>query len=107
MRFLQCHAGVVLTASHNPPEYNGYKVYWTDGGQIVPPEDRGIIEAINGIRYEDIRFEAREGLIREIDREVDEAFIDASAPVYEEFANSVEGGAELVEQARNLAPATN
>lgn len=78
VRFLQCHAGVVLTASHNPPEYNGYKVYWTDGGQIVPPEDRGIIEAINGIRYQDIRFEAREGLIREIDREVDEAFIDAS-----------------------------
>jgi len=41
---LNCHAGIVLTASHNPPEYNGYKVYWTDGGQIVPPQDKSIID---------------------------------------------------------------
>ena len=44
---LNCHAGIVLTASHNPPEYNGYKVYWTDGGQIVPPQDKSIIDEVN------------------------------------------------------------
>ena len=78
VKYLGCHAGVVLTASHNPPEYNGYKVYWTDGGQIVPPQDREIIAEINGLDYEDIRFEAREELIEMIDTEVDEAFLDAS-----------------------------
>ena len=78
VRHLQCHAGVVLTASHNPPEYNGYKVYWTDGGQIVPPQDREIIMEINQVAYEDIRFEARESLIEEIDAAVDEAFFRAS-----------------------------
>ena len=78
VRYLNCHAGVVLTASHNPPEYNGYKVYWTDGGQIVPPQDKEIIEAINSLDYEDIRFEPDEDLIQTIDTEVDEAFIEAS-----------------------------
>ena len=78
VRHLSCHAGVVLTASHNPPEYNGYKVYWTDGGQIVPPQDREIIEEINRLDYEDIRFAPNPELIELIDREVDEAFIAAS-----------------------------
>ena len=78
VRHLGCKAGVVLTASHNPPEYNGYKVYWTDGGQIVPPQDREIIEEINGLNYEDIRFEAREELIEMIGTEVDEAFFNDS-----------------------------
>ncbi|MEN8788583.1 MAG: phospho-sugar mutase [Flavobacteriaceae bacterium] len=78
VRHLGCHAGVVLTASHNPPEYNGYKVYWTDGGQIVPPQDREIIDEINALEYEDIRFEANQALIELIDQEVDEAFFEAS-----------------------------
>jgi phosphoglucomutase len=78
VRYLGCHAGVVLTASHNPPEYNGYKVYWQDGGQIVPPQDGEIIAAIDRLRYEDIRFAARPEFIHEIDREVDEAFFEAS-----------------------------
>ena len=43
LKHLNCQCGIVLTASHNPPEYNGYKVYWQDGGQIVPPEDKNII----------------------------------------------------------------
>jgi phosphoglucomutase len=68
----------VLTASHNPPEYNGYKVYWTDGGQIVPPEDGEIIAEINRLQYKDIKFRANDSLIRMIDRDVDEAFISAS-----------------------------
>ena len=78
VRHLNCHAGIVLTASHNPPEYNGYKVYWTDGGQIVPPQDGAIIEEINSLGFEDIRFDANENLIKVIDQEVDEAFIEAS-----------------------------
>lgn len=78
VRHLNCHAGIVLTASHNPPEYNGYKVYWTDGGQIVPPQDKEIIEEINRLGFEDIQFKAEEALIRMIDTEVDEAFIQAS-----------------------------
>ena len=78
VRYLSCHAGVVLTASHNPPEYNGYKVYWTDGGQIVPPQDGEIIAEINSISFEDILFDPNEDLIKLIDEEVDEAFISSS-----------------------------
>ena len=75
---LDCQAGIVLTASHNPPEYNGYKVYWEDGGQLVPPQDAEIIAEINLLKYEDIKFEANEKLIQFIDSEVDEAFAKAS-----------------------------
>lgn len=75
---LDCHAGIVLTASHNPPEYNGYKVYWTDGGQIVPPQDKGIIDEVNSLDFSDINFNANEGLISYIGSEVDEAFWKAS-----------------------------
>lgn len=78
VRHLKCHAGIVLTASHNPPEYNGYKVYWTDGGQIVPPQDEAIISEINSLDFEAIKFDAKENLIKVIDKEVDEAFIEAS-----------------------------
>ncbi len=78
VRYLGCHAGIVLTASHNPPEYNGYKVYWTDGGQIVPPQDGEIIAEINGLSIEDVKFEAKEEFIELIDTHVDEAFINAS-----------------------------
>lgn len=58
VRELDCHAGIVLTASHNPPAYNGYKVYWNDGAQVVPPQDRGIIEEVRKVRYDEIRFGA-------------------------------------------------
>ncbi len=78
VRDLDCHAGIVLTASHNPPEYNGYKVYWTDGGQIVPPQDAAIINEINKLSFEEIKFEANESLIELIDKEADESFITAS-----------------------------
>ncbi|MEO9893131.1 phospho-sugar mutase [Aurantibacter sp.] len=78
VRHLKCHAGIVLTASHNPPEYNGYKVYWTDGGQIVPPQDGEIISEINGLNFEDINFNGDDNLIELIDKEVDEAFMEAS-----------------------------
>ena len=49
VRSLGCTAGIVVTASHNPPEYNGYKVYWADGAQVVAPKDRGIIEEVNAV----------------------------------------------------------
>lgn len=78
VKYLGCQAGIVLTASHNPPEYNGYKVYWEDGGQLVPPQDREIVAEINSLRYEDIKFKANETLIKYIDSEVDEAFAAAS-----------------------------
>ena len=75
---LGCDVGIVLTASHNPPEYNGYKVYWSDGGQIVPPEDTGIINEVNSLEYTDINFNANEELISYIGNEIDEAFWQAS-----------------------------
>jgi len=74
VRHLNCHAGIVLTASHNPPEYNGYKVYWQDGGQLVPPQDGEIIQLIEALNYDEIKFEANENLIEYIDSEVDAAF---------------------------------
>jgi len=78
VRYLDCHCGIVLTASHNPPEYNGYKVYWQDGGPLVPPQDSEIIKEITALQYTDICFEAKENRITYIDKEVDEAFINAS-----------------------------
>ncbi|ESU22818.1 phosphoglucomutase/phosphomannomutase [Flavobacterium enshiense DK69] len=78
VKYLECHAGIVLTASHNPPEYNGYKVYWQDGGQLVPPQDHEIIQVIEALDYSEIKFEANNDLIEYIDTEIDEAFIDSS-----------------------------
>lgn len=74
LKYLNCHAGIVLTASHNPPEYNGYKVYWQDGGQLVPPHDGEIIQVIEALNYSEIKFEANENLIEYIDVAIDEAF---------------------------------
>ena len=78
VKHLGCHCGIVLTASHNPPEYNGYKVYWQDGGQLVPPQDAAIIKEINTLAYSDVLFNAKEDLITEIDQEVDDAFAQAA-----------------------------
>lgn len=78
VRHLECHCGIVLTASHNPPEYNGYKVYWQDGGQLVPPQDAEIVNEINSLAYSEIKFEAQEQRITIIGKDVDDAFINAS-----------------------------
>jgi len=78
VRHLNCDAGIVLTASHNPPEYNGYKVYWADGGQIVPPHDSGIISKVNALEFSEINFDANEDLIEVIGKNVDDVFIEAS-----------------------------
>lgn len=78
VKHLDCHCGIVLTASHNPPEYNGYKVYWQDGGQLVPPQDSKIIEEIESLDYNEIKFQENSELIELINEEVDEAFQNAS-----------------------------
>lgn len=78
LKHLNCHCGIVLTASHNPPEYNGYKVYWQDGGQLVPPQDSAVIAEINRIDYSEIKFEANSDLIQYIGKDIDNVFIEAS-----------------------------
>lgn len=78
VKHLNCHVGIVLTASHNPPEYNGYKVYWQDGGQIVPPQDGEVIKIIENLEYTDVNFNANENLIEYIDVAVDKAFRDST-----------------------------
>jgi len=77
-RHLNCDAGIVLTASHNPPEYNGYKVYWNDGGQIVPPQDIDIIREVNNLDFSEINFDGNENLIEIIGKEVDDVFINGA-----------------------------
>lgn len=78
LKHLNCHCGIVLTASHNPPEYNGYKVYWNDGGQLVPPHDKAIIEVINSVHFSEINFAAKSSMIHYIGKTVDDAFIKTS-----------------------------
>jgi len=77
VRDKKCQAGIVLTASHNPPEYNGYKVYWDDGAQIVPPDDEAIIKEVYATKFEDIKFKGNDDLIEWIGEEQDEVYIDA------------------------------
>src|SRR5690606_32439831 len=78
VRHLGCHAGIVLTASHNPPEYNGYKVYWTYGGQLVPRRCGESSKVIESLKDGDVKLEANESLIEYIDNQVDEAFIQST-----------------------------
>lgn len=77
VRHLKCDAGIVLTASHNPPEYNGYKVYWNDGGQIVPPQDTGIISEVMNVKPTEILFNGNDKLLNVIGKEIDDEFINA------------------------------
>lgn len=77
-RYFGCSAAIMITASHNPPEYNGYKVYWKDGGQIVAPHDQGIIEEVNRIKSISEVLIAPENspLIEYIDTSLDEAYLE-------------------------------
>ena len=95
VKLLNCQCGIVLTASHNPPEYNGYKVYWKDGGQLVPPHDKAIITVINNLDYKDINFEANDALIHKIGSNVDDAFIEAAVENGVLKQNSLENRDEL------------
>ncbi len=75
VRALNCQAGIVITASHNPKEYNGYKVYWEDGAQVLPPHDKGIIGEVRKItRPDDVKFEGDASRIHSIGTEVEEAY---------------------------------
>ena len=83
VRFFHATAGIVITASHNPPQYNGYKVYWSDGGQIVPPYDSEIISCVNSVAdYDAVRIVSAQnalssGMLRIVGQEVDRAYINA------------------------------
>ncbi|MCM1035421.1 MAG: phospho-sugar mutase [Paludibacter sp.] len=77
IRQLGCQSGVIVTASHNPKEYNGYKVYWEDGAQIIAPHDTGIINEVNKVTVDDIRFTGNPALIEIIGKEMDRKFMDA------------------------------
>lgn len=77
IRHLQCQSGVVITASHNPKEYNGYKVYWNDGAQVVPPHDKNIIAEVNAVSaFEQIKFNANPSLIHSVDKAVEQAYYE-------------------------------
>lgn len=75
IRHLGCQSGVNLTASHNPKEYNGYKAYWEDGAQVLAPYDKGIIDEVNKVRVEDVKFEGNPALIQTIGADIDEAYL--------------------------------
>ena len=76
IRHLGCQSGIILTASHNPKEYNGYKAYWDDGAQVLAPHDKGIIDEVNKVKVEDIKFEGRPELIEIIGEEIDKIYLD-------------------------------
>ncbi len=75
IRHLGCHSGVMVTASHNPKEYNGYKAYWQDGGQLVPPHDKRVIAEVEKVRVEDIRFDRRDDLVEMLGADMDDAYL--------------------------------
>jgi len=77
IRQLGCQSGIILTASHNPKEYNGYKAYWDDGAQVLAPHDNGIIDEVNKVASAaDIKFEGNPALIEIIGEEIDKAYLD-------------------------------
>ncbi len=76
IRHLGCQSGIILTASHNPKEYNGYKAYWDDGAQVLAPHDKGIIEEVNKISSaSEIKFEGNKELIQVIGKEIDDEYL--------------------------------
>jgi len=77
IRHFGCQSGVVITASHNPKEYNGYKAYWDDGGQVIPPHDKGIIDEVNRTTIDNVKFNGPKELIISIGKDIDEIYTDA------------------------------
>lgn len=76
IRHLGCQAGVNITASHNPKEYNGYKAYWEDGAQVLAPHDTGIIDEVNNVKVEDVKFAGNKQLIEIIGEDIDKVYLD-------------------------------
>lgn len=79
IRHLNCHSGIMITASHNPPEYNGYKVYWSDGGQLVPPHDKNVIEEVRQVKPEEVHYDADQDLIEQVGPDVEQAYLEKLA----------------------------
>ena len=88
VRYLNASCGIVITASHNPAEYNGFKVYSKDGGQIVSPEDNNIIQSVNKVDFSEINFKRNSNLIEIIDKKIDEQFYKSTIDVAK-FDNSL------------------
>ena len=76
IRYLKCQAGVNVTASHNPREYNGYKAYWEDGAQVLAPHDTGIIDEVNKVKVEDVKFQGNDDLIVTIGEDIDKVYLE-------------------------------
>lgn len=76
IRYLRAQAGVNITASHNPREYNGYKAYWEDGAQVLAPHDKGIIDEVNKVKVEDVKFDGNKSLIQIIGEDIDKPYLD-------------------------------
>ncbi|MBW4740460.1 phospho-sugar mutase [Prevotella melaninogenica] len=76
IRHLKAQAGVNITASHNPREYNGYKAYWDDGAQVLAPHDKGIIDEVNKVKVDDVKFEGNKALIQIIGEDVDKVYLE-------------------------------
>ncbi len=77
IRYLGCQSGIVITASHNPKEYNGYKAYWSDGAQVIAPHDHNIINEVNKIKsVDDIKFEGNKELIQIIGEDIDSVYLE-------------------------------
>src|SRR5687768_15839582 len=95
IRFLKCESGIVITASHNPKEYNGYKAYWKDGAQVVPPHDKNITEEVKKITsFEQVNFKANPSLIHAIGAEVEAAY-------YEEVSKLIPNK-KIIEKHKNI-----
>ena len=75
IRHLGCQSGIIITASHNHKEYNGYKAYWDDGAQVLAPHDTGIIEEVGKVKPEDVKFEGNKDLIATIGKEIDDEYL--------------------------------
>ena len=82
VRKLKCQSGIVITASHNPPEYNGYKVYWEDGGQVVPPHDKGIIDCVRAVgSLNNVKFHGNDALLHWVNEDFDQEYLDMALPL--------------------------
>ncbi|MFV0419195.1 MAG: phospho-sugar mutase [Dysgonomonas sp.] len=76
IRKLGCQSGIMITASHNPKAYNGYKAYWEDGAQVIPPHDKNIIAEVNRVNVENIKFDGNKELIEILGKEMDDAYVN-------------------------------
>ena len=95
IRHFGCQSGINITASHNPREYNGYKAYWDDGAQVLAPHDTGIIDEVNKVTVDDIKFNGNSDLIQIIGKEVDKIYLD--------MVHSISIDPEVIKRQKNLS----